>query len=237
MLEPDEILDDVIALFQPKRLQGRTVLVTAGPTYEALDPVRGITNLSSGKMGFAIARAAREAGAQVVLVAGPVSLPTPRGVRRVDVRSALQMQAAVQAEVAQADVLVATAAGADWRPTHASDEKIKKDGSGKTPTLNFTENPDILAGVASSERARNGQLFCVGFAAESHDLLSNAQAKRQRKGVPLLAGNIGPATFGQDDNALLLIDAHGTLELPHASKLTLARQLMEQIAQRLPKLT
>ncbi|MEY2656684.1 MAG: bifunctional phosphopantothenoylcysteine decarboxylase/phosphopantothenate--cysteine ligase CoaBC [Betaproteobacteria bacterium] len=237
MLEPDEILDDVIALFQPKRLQGRTVLVTAGPTYEALDPVRGITNLSSGKMGFAIARAAREAGAQVVLVAGPVSLPTPRGVRRVDVRSALQMQAAVQAEVAQADVLVATAAVADWRPTHASDEKIKKDGSGKTPTLDFTENPDILAGVASSERARNGQLFCVGFAAESHDLLSNAQAKRQRKGVPLLAGNIGPATFGQDDNALLLIDAHGTLELPHASKLTLARQLVEQIAQRLPKLT
>jgi len=237
MLEPDEILDDVIALFQPKRLQGRTVLVTAGPTYEALDPVRGITNLSSGKMGFAIARAAREAGAQVVLVAGPVSLPTPRGVRRVDVRSALQMQAAVQAEVAQADVLVATAAVADWRPTHASDEKIKKDGSGKTPTLNFTENPDILAGVASSERARNGQLFCVGFAAESHDLLSNAQAKRQRKGVPLLAGNIGPATFGQDDNALLLIDAHGTIELPHASKLTLARQLVEQIAQRLPKLT
>ncbi len=237
MLEPDEILDDVIALFQPKRLQGRTVLVTAGPTYEALDPVRGITNLSSGKMRFAIARAAREAGAQVVLVAGPVSLPTPRGVRRVDVRSALQMQAAVQAEVAQADVLVATAAVADWRPSHASDEKIKKDGSGKTPTLNFTENPDILAGVASSERARNGQLFCVGFAAESHDLLSNAQAKRQRKGVPLLAGNIGPATFGQDDNALLLIDAHGTLELPHASKLTLARQLVEQIAQRLPKLT
>jgi len=237
MLEPDEILDDVIALFQPKRLQGRTVLVTAGPTYEALDPVRGITNLSSGKMGFAIARAAREAGAQVVLVAGPVSLPTPRGVRRVDVRSALQMQAAVQAEVAQADVLVATAAVADWRPTHASDEKIKKDGSGKTPALDFTENPDILAGVASSERARNGQLFCVGFAAESHDLLSNAQANRQRKGVPLLAGNIGPATFGQDDNALLLIDAHGTLELPHASKLTLARQLVEQIAQRLPKLT
>ena len=235
MLEPDEILDDVIALFQPKRLQGRTVLVTAGPTYEALDPVRGITNLSSGKMGFAIARAAREAGAQVVLVAGPVSLPTPRGVRRVDVRSALQMQAAVQAEVAQADVLVATAAVADWRPTHASDEKIKKDGSGKTPTLNFTENPDILAGVASSERARNGQLFCVGFAAESHDLLSNAQAKRQRKGVPLLAGNIGPATFGQDDNALLLIDAQGTLALPHASKLTLARQLIEQIALRLPR--
>ena len=235
MLEPLEILDDLIAHFQPKRLPGRTVLVTAGPTYEALDPVRGITNLSSGKMGFAIARAAREAGAQVVLVAGPVSLPTPRGVRRVDVRSALQMQAAVQAEVDRADVFVATAAVADWRPAQASDEKIKKDGSGKTPQLHFTENPDILAGVAASERAQAGQLFCVGFAAESHDLLSNAQSKRQRKGVPLLAGNIGPATFGQDDNALLLIDAKGTLELPHASKLTLARQLIEQIALRLPR--
>ena len=234
MLEPGEILDDLIALFQPKRLQGRTVLVTAGPTYEALDPVRGITNLSSGKMGFAIARAARESGAEVVLVAGPVSLPTPRGVRRVDVRSALQMQAAVQAEVDRADVFVATAAVADWRPAQASEEKIKKDGSGKTPVLNFTENPDILAGVAASARARAGQLFCVGFAAESHDLLGNAQAKRVRKGVPLLAGNIGPATFGQDDNALLLIDAQGTLELPHAPKLTLARQLVEQIAVRLP---
>ena len=235
MLEPHEILDDLIAHFQPKRLQGRTVLVTAGPTYEALDPVRGITNLSSGKMGFAIARAAREAGAQVVLVAGPVSLSTPRGVRRVDVRSALQMQAAVQAEVDRADVFVATAAVADWRPAQASEEKIKKDGSGKTPVLNFTENPDILAGVAASERARSGQLFCVGFAAESHDLLGHAQAKRLRKGVPMLAGNIGPATFGQDDNALLLIDANGTLELPHASKLTLARQLIEQIALRLPR--
>ena len=235
MLEPSEILDDLIAHFQPKRLQGRTVLVTAGPTYEALDPVRGITNLSSGKMGFAIARAAREAGARVVLVAGPVSLPTPRGVRRVDVRSALQMQAAVQAEVTQADVFVATAAVADWRPTQASDQKIKKDGSGQTPVLHFTENPDILAGMAGSERARSGQLFCVGFAAESHDLLSNAQAKRQRKGVPLLAGNIGPATFGQDDNALLLIDEQGTLELPHADKLTLARQLIEQIALRWPR--
>jgi phosphopantothenoylcysteine decarboxylase/phosphopantothenate--cysteine ligase len=235
MLEPDEILDDLIAHFQPKRLSGRHVLVTAGPTYEALDPVRGITNLSSGKMGFAIARAAHEAGAQVVLVAGPVSLPTPRGVRRVDVRSALQMQAAVQAEVAQADVFIATAAVADWRPASASDQKIKKDGSGQTPVLHFTENPDILAGVAGSDRARGGQLFCVGFAAESHDLLRNAQAKRERKGVPLLAGNIGPATFGQDDNALLLIDAHGTLELPHASKLTLARQLVGQIAALLPR--
>jgi phosphopantothenoylcysteine decarboxylase/phosphopantothenate--cysteine ligase len=234
MLEPDDILQDLIAHFQPKRLRGKTVLVTAGPTYEALDPVRGITNLSSGKMGFSIARAAREAGAEVVLVAGPVHLPTPRGVRRIDVRSALQMQAAVQAEVDRAQVFVATAAVADWRPAHASAQKIKKDGSGQTPRLEFTENPDILAGVAASPRAQSGELFCVGFAAESHDLLQNAQAKRVRKGVPLLAGNIGPATFGQDDNALLLIDSQGSLELPHAPKLQLARQLIHEIAKRLP---
>jgi phosphopantothenoylcysteine decarboxylase/phosphopantothenate--cysteine ligase len=234
MLEPDEIVQDLIAHFQPKRLQGKTVLVTAGPTYEALDPVRVITNLSSGKMGFSIARAAREAGAEVVLVAGPVHLPTPRGVRRIDVRSALQMQAAVLAEVDRAQVFVATAAVADWRPANASEQKIKKDGSGQTPRLEFTENPDILAGVAASTRARSGELFCVGFAAESHDLLENAQTKRKRKGVPLLAGNIGPATFGQDDNALLLIDDQGTLELPHAPKLALARQLVQEIAVRLP---
>ena len=233
MLEPEEILEDLIAYFQPKVLQGRSVLVSAGPTYEAIDPVRGITNLSSGKMGFAIARAAREAGAQVTLVAGPVSLATPRGVQRVNVRSAREMQEAVMAGVASAQVFVATAAVADWRPDQAADQKIKKDGSGQTPALRFTENPDILAGVAQSERAQSGALFCVGFAAESHDLLNHAKAKRERKGVPLLVGNIGPATFGQDENALLLVDAQGAKELPHASKLELARLLVQDIARRL----
>ena len=233
MLEPDELVADLIAFFQPKALAGRRVLVTAGPTYEAIDPVRGITNRSSGKMGFAIARAAAEAGAQVTLVAGPVSLSTPRGVRRVDVRSALDMLAAVQAAEAQADVFVATAAVADWRPATAAEQKIKKDGSGAVPTLTFVENPDILATVAQGPRARGGQLYCVGFAAESHDLLAHAQAKRERKGVPLLVGNIGPATFGQDDNALLLLDAQGARELPRADKLTLARQLVAEIAARL----
>ena len=233
MLEPEEILEDLIAYFQPKVLQGRSVLVSAGPTYEAIDPVRGITNLSSGKMGFAIARAAREAGAQVTLVAGPVSLATPRGVQRVNVRSAREMQEAVLAAVASAQVFVATAAVADWRPDQAADQKIKKDGSGQTPALRFTENPDILAGVAQSTRAQSGALFCVGFAAESHDLLNHAKAKRERKGVPLLVGNIGPATFGQDDNALLLVDAQGAKELPHASKLELARLLVQDIARRL----
>jgi phosphopantothenoylcysteine decarboxylase/phosphopantothenate--cysteine ligase len=208
-------------------------LVTAGPTYEAIDPVRGITNLSSGKMGFAIARAARMAGAEVTLVAGPVHLATPRGVKRIDVRSARQMLEAVQAQVERASVFVATAAVADWRPDTQADQKIKKDGSGQTPALRFVENPDILATVAQLPRAQAGALFCVGFAAESHDLLAHATAKRVRKGVPLLVGNIGPATFGQDDNALLLVDENGARELPHASKQDLAVQLMAEIASRL----
>jgi phosphopantothenoylcysteine decarboxylase/phosphopantothenate--cysteine ligase len=233
MLEPDELLEDLIAFFAPKSLSGQRVLVTAGPTYEAIDPVRGITNLSSGKMGFAVARAAHEAGAEVTLVAGPVSLQTPRGVTRVDVRSAEQMAQAVMARVDQASVFIATAAVADWRPAASAAEKIKKDGSGATPALTFVENTDILAGVAASARARSGALFCVGFAAESHDLLAHAQAKRERKGVPLLVGNIGPATFGKDDNALLLVDAQGSQALPRAGKLHLARQLVANVAARL----
>ncbi len=239
MLEADEILDELIAFFTPQVLAGRRVLVTAGPTYEAIDPVRGITNLSSGKMGFAIARAAREAGAEVTLVAGPVGLPTPRAVRRINVRSAREMMDAVLNQVDRAEVFVATAAVADWRPATAADQKIKKDGSGATPVLRFIENPDILATVARSPRAQAGRrgeaggLYCVGFAAESHDLLAHASAKRERKGVPLLVGNIGPATFGQDDNALLLVDEQGATEVPRADKLALARQLASEIARRL----
>ena len=168
-----------------------------------------------------------EAGAEVTLVAGPVSLSTPRGVRRIDVRSARDMHQAVAPAMHQADVFIATAAVADWRVAQTAEQKIKKDGKGQVPSLTFTENPDILAEVAACSRAQAGQLFCVGFAAESHDLLANAQAKRARKGVPLLVGNIGPATFGKDDNALLLIDDQGSKELPHASKDVLARQLVE----------
>jgi phosphopantothenoylcysteine decarboxylase/phosphopantothenate--cysteine ligase len=235
MLEPTELLEELIAFFRPKTMAGQHVLVTAGPTFEAIDPVRGITNLSSGKMGFSIARAAKEAGAEVTLVAGPVSLLTPRGVKRINVKSALDMEKAVMAQVSGATVLVAAAAVADWRPATASEQKIKKDGSGQTPTLQFTENPDILAGVAKLPRAKSGELYCVGFAAESHDLLSNSTAKRLRKGVPLLVGNIGPATFGQDDNALLLVDADGAKELPHASKRNLAIQLVAEIARRISR--
>ena len=234
MLEPHEILQDLIAFFSPKRLAGKRVLVTAGPTYEAIDPVRGITNLSSGKMGFAVARAAQEAGAEVTLVAGPVHLQTPRGVKRIDVRSALEMHGAVLPLAQQADVFIATAAVADWRPASAAGQKIKKDGSGRTPELAFTENPDILAEAARLPRAASARLFCVGFAAESEDLAANAQAKRERKGVPLLVGNIGPATFGADDNALLLVDAQGVTEVPRNTKRALARGLIAEIARRLP---
>ena len=234
MLEPPELLEDIVAFFQPKVLRGKQVLVTAGPTFEPIDPVRGVTNLSSGKMGFAIARAAREAGAEVTLIAGPVSLATPRGVTRIDVKSARDMLEATQPQAVRADVFVATAAVADWRPASNADQKIKKDGSGKTPDLTFTENPDILATIAQSPRAKSGALFCVGFAAESHDLAAHAQAKRVRKGVPLLVGNIGPATFGADDNALLLVDEKGTRDMPRASKLELARALVAEIARRLP---
>ncbi len=233
MLEPEQLLEDVIAFFTPKTLAGQRVLVTAGPTYEAIDPVRGITNLSSGKMGFAIARAAREAGADVTLVAGPVGLPTPRGVTRIDVKSAENMLQAVTGSAQAATVFIATAAVADWRPSAPSTQKIKKDGSGQTPQLAFTENADILATVAQSAAALAGKLFCVGFAAESHDLLENAQAKRLRKNVPLLVGNIGPDTFGLDDNALLLVDERGSTELPRASKLLLARRLVQEIAGRM----
>jgi len=233
MLEAEEIVEELRAFWTPKVMAGRQVLITAGPTYEAIDPVRGITNLSSGKMGFAIARAAQHAGAKVTLVAGPVSLPTPRGVLRVDVRSALQMHDAVNQAATHANVFIAAAAVADWRPASAADQKIKKDGSGETPELRFVENPDILATVAKSPRAQSGDLYCVGFAAESHDLLAHATAKRARKGVPLLVGNIGPSTFGQDDNALLLVDAQGAKELPRDTKTKLAHDLIQDIASRL----
>ena len=233
MLEPDELLHEVIYLFAPKPLLGKKVLVSAGPTYEALDPVRVITNLSSGKMGFALAQAAALAGAHVTLVAGPVALETPRGVHRVDVRSALDMHAAVMAQLPLADVFIATAAVADWRPQNAYTQKIKKDAAGHMPVIDWTENPDILAEAAATERAQKNELFCVGFAAESHDLLIHAKAKRQRKKIPLIVGNIGSATFGSDDNALLLVDEMSETEWPRAPKTELAKRLVAEIARRI----
>ena len=235
MLEAAEIEEELQYFFSAKALAGKRLLITAGPTFEAIDPVRGITNLSSGKMGFAIARAAQAAGAEVTLVAGPVHLPTPRGVRRIDVQSAQDMLQAVLASVEGADVFVATAAVADWRPARVADQKIKKDGSGEVPHLAFVENPDILATVAQLPRAKSGDLYCVGFAAESENLLANAQAKRLRKQIPLLVGNIGPATFGKDDNALLLVDEQGHQELPHTSKAALGEQLVAEMAKRIAR--
>jgi phosphopantothenoylcysteine decarboxylase/phosphopantothenate--cysteine ligase len=231
MLEAEELRDALIALFQPKVLAGRSVLVTAGPTFEAIDPVRGITNHSSGKMGFALARAAAEAGARVTLVAGPVHLGTPPGVRRIDVQSAQQMLDAVLPEAPRSDIFVATAAVADWRPAQASGQKIKKDGGGRPPPLALAENPDILATVARLPVAQRP--WCVGFAAESHDLVRHAREKLARKGVPLIVANLGPATFGLDHNTLVLVDEQGERELPKADKLTLARQLVQEIARRI----
>ena len=233
MLEAEEIYADIVASLTPKILASKKVLITAGPTYEAIDPVRGITNRSSGKMGYALAQAAREAGAEVTLVSGPTALPTPRGVRRVDVRAAQEMLTACEAEAAEADIFIAVAAVADWRVANAATQKIKKQADIGLPHLELIENPDILATIAQSARAKSGALYCVGFAAESENLQENASAKRLRKGVPLLVGNIGPDTFGQDENALLLIDAEGSHAIPRASKRELAQQLLTEINKRL----
>ena len=232
MLEPLDLLEEIVAAFQAKVLAGRRVLITAGPTFEAIDPVRGITNLSSGKMGYAIARAAREAGADVILVSGPTALATPHGVRRIDVQSARQMHDAVMAHVGGQHVFIGVAAVADWRVANASDQKMKKQDDGATPSLQFEQNADILASVAATT-SLSGWPYCVGFAAESENLLEFGAVKREKKGIPLLVGNIGPHTFGQDDNTIILFDDSGHTVLPRADKLTLARHLISEIAKRI----
>ncbi|MBB5391790.1 MULTISPECIES: bifunctional phosphopantothenoylcysteine decarboxylase/phosphopantothenate--cysteine ligase CoaBC [unclassified Herbaspirillum] len=229
MLEPAQLLEDIVAAFQPKLLAGRRVLLTAGPTFEPIDPVRGITNLSSGKMGYALARAAREAGAEVTLVSGPTALQPPHGVQRIDVQTAQQMHDAVMANVAGQDLFVAVAAVADWRVANASTQKLKKDADGAAPQLQFAQNPDILAEVAALPK----RPYCVGFAAESENLEQYGAAKRVKKNIPLLVGNLGPQTFGRDDNALMLFDEQGHASLPPADKLMLARQLVREIARRM----
>ncbi len=231
MLEPHEILEDVIASFQPKVLAGRRVLVTAGPTREPIDPVRAITNHSSGKMGYAIARAAREAGADVTLVSGPTALATPRGVTRLDVETAREMHAAVLPLAASTDCFVAVAAVADWHVANAATTKIKKRGDDAMPDVDlaFARNPDILADVAALPDAP----YCVGFAAETDDLDANAEAKRVRKKVQMIVGNQAQDAFGRDDNALVLHEVSGRTEFARADKLTLARRLVGVIAERL----
>ena len=238
MLEPAVLVEELSDFFTPKALQGKRILMTAGPTYEAIDPVRGITNLSSGKMGYALAQACRQAGALVTLVSGPTALPRPYGVRFLPVQSAQQMLDTVMAELDMAastisiDCFIGVAAVADWRPLQVASQKIKKERvlAQDDMTLALTQNPDILASVARRPDAP----YCVGFAAESEDLVHHATEKRARKGIPLLVGNLGPATFGQDDNTLILVDEHGTRTLPAGSKTALARWLAQELGRRLP---
>ncbi|RIX46910.1 MAG: bifunctional phosphopantothenoylcysteine decarboxylase/phosphopantothenate--cysteine ligase CoaBC [Rhodocyclales bacterium GT-UBC] len=225
MLEPEEIVEEVLAFFAPKVLAGKKLVMTAGPTFEAIDPVRGITNLSSGRMGYAVARAARQAGAEVTLVSGPVAFDPPQGVERIPVRSALDMHAAVMARAADADIFIGVAAVADYRVANSAEHKLKKDNGGMPP-IELVENPDILAEVAALPNAP----FCVGFAAESRNLEEYAQNKRRKKKVPLIAGNLIQDGFGGDDNRLVLFDDAGVHPLTPAPKSILARQLIEHIA-------
>jgi phosphopantothenoylcysteine decarboxylase/phosphopantothenate--cysteine ligase len=234
MLEAHEILTDLIASFQPKILAGRRVLITAGPTSEPVDPVRVLSNRSSGKTGYALARAAREAGASVTLITGATALPIPRGVTATTVMTARQMHAAVMQHAARADIFIAVAAVADWRVTNVSEHKLKKTGEGGgAPQMTFAPNPDILAEVA----ALPGGPWCVGFAAETEKLAEHAEAKRLRKNIPLLVGNLAQKTMDADDTELVLFDAAGAHPLPAAPKLAAARRLIQEIAQRLPRAT
>ncbi|HWT71070.1 MAG TPA: bifunctional phosphopantothenoylcysteine decarboxylase/phosphopantothenate--cysteine ligase CoaBC [Oxalicibacterium sp.] len=228
MLEPEQLMEEIIACFQPNLLVGKSVMITAGPTFEPIDPVRGITNLSSGKMGYALARAAREAGAEVTLVSGPTALAAPYGVHRINVQTAEQMHDVVMSRVSAQDVFIAVAAVADWRAKNVSAQKIKK-GADDVPALEFEQNTDILAAVAALDK----HPYCVGFAAESEKLAEYGEAKRKKKNIPLLVGNIGHETFGQDHNELMLFDANGQTLIPRAGKQQLARQLIAEIAQRL----
>ena len=223
MLEPADILNALSDINGSNVLVGKRVLITAGPTFEAIDPVRGLTNLSSGKMGYAVARAAAEAGAQVCLVSGPTCLVTPPGVRRIDVHSAADMQQAVMAEL-PSDIFVSVAAVADYRVDVSAPQKLKK--SADALTLKLVPNPDILAEVAALPSAP----FCVGFAAETEQLAEHAEAKRLRKKLPLLVGNLAQDTLGQDTAELVLFDEHGQHLLSRADKLSQARLLIRHIA-------
>lgn len=225
MMEPVELLAEIEAFFKPKLLAGKRVLITAGPTEEPVDPVRVLTNASSGKMGYAVARAAQEAGAEVTLVSGPVALATPPGVSRVNVRTALEMFEAVKKGARACDVFIAVAAVADYRVKNPSSQKIKK-GDGKDLSLELEENPDILAWVASLPKPP----FCVGFAAESEKLAQHAREKRAKKQLPLIAANLAQEALGADDNTITLYDDRGEHALGRGPKLLLARMLLEHIA-------
>ena len=230
MLEAAEILEGIIAFFQKKVLAGKKVLITAGPTYEAIDPVRGITNRSSGKMGFALAKAAVEAGAEVQLIAGPCHLPTPLEytgkIKRTDVISAKDMHAAVMNHLA-CDVFFAVAAVADWSVKNESAQKIKKSDQ-SNPALEFEVNPDILAEFA--KKVSGKKPYCVGFAAETNDLEKHAQEKRIKKNIPMLLANLGPDTFGLDDNQLLIVEEKGMTKTNKLNKTALSREIIQLVS-------
>ena len=228
MLEAEELLERLEGFFAPKLLAGRKVVLTAGPTFEALDPVRGITNISSGKVGYALACACAQAGAEVVLVSGPVSLAVPADVRRTSVTSALEMRDAVLAALPGADVFIGVAAVADYRPLASAEHKLKK--SADTLNIALTPNPDILAEVA----ARADAPFCVGFAAESRDLDAYAEGKRRNKRLPMLVGNLVSDGMGGDDNTVILYDDAGRHPLPRAAKAEVARGIVAHLAGLLP---
>ena len=227
MLEPTEIVSLLPKLFTPQSLAGKRVLITAGPTFEAIDPVRGITNHSSGKMGYALAHAAQCAGASVTLISGKTALPTPYGVTRIDVQSADEMLAACQNYLAGQDIFIAVAAVADWKVAHVASQKIKKAHADDVPSLEFVQTPDILATIAKLPNAP----YCVGFAAESEHVIEYAQAKRIKKNIPLMIANQGPATFGSEYNQVSLVTAEGVTTLPNMRKDALAQQLIQAIAE------
>jgi phosphopantothenoylcysteine decarboxylase / phosphopantothenate---cysteine ligase len=228
LLEAETIVGELVALQGPRLLVGKTVLVSAGPTYEDIDPVRFIGNRSSGRMGFAVAQAAVEQGARVRLIAGPVHLPTPFGATRTDVRSARDMFEAVMREIAHTDIYISSAAVGDYRSSDIAAHKIKK--SGKALSLALTENPDILAAVGALKR----RPFVVGFAAETQKLETYARAKLERKKADLIAANLvgNGEGFDSHENEILLVSRDGTERLARAGKLALARQLMTCIAER-----
>lgn len=224
MLEPEELLELLLARTRPQLFTGKRILITAGPTHEAIDPVRAITNHSSGKMGYSIARAAIEMGAEVTLVSGPVALQPPSQARTIPVISARDMLAAVENNLQGQDIFISVAAVADYRPAQLSEHKLKK--SAAVLTLVLEPNPDILATVAG----RTDAPFCVGFAAESENLLQYAEEKRLKKCLPLIAANLASEALGKDDSQLVLLDDQGTHPLPPAPKITLARGLLQHIA-------
>jgi len=223
MQEPIELARAAITFFQPKLLSSVKVLLTAGPTYEAIDAVRGITNRSSGKMGYAIAQAALELGAEVTLISGPTALSCPHGAALVNVTSAAEMFTAVQKYVTDADIFIGVAAVADYRVAQPNEQKIKR-SVGKL-TLELLPNPDILGYVAKLPKPP----FCVGFAAESHNLYEYAATKRKAKKIPLLVANLVQQAIGADDNELILFDDAGEHILPRTDKLTLARTLLQHV--------